>query len=200
MFGYAKSIWKKNLEKPLGFNREGFAGVSVKVSLPTYMKVAFFLMLNSFWEEIGRFTICMVKLRGKYSVSRDCLGLRTIYLIIYIYSRYKLLSVYNNLGTQHAPKSSMFKKKRPCFFFEKKWEYHNIFLGVYRTQMFVPWPLPSLAICFSTCKRTVFKTGGNESETVDIPGTQRSPLFRGELTFKNRGHGGAYLPGSSFRV
>ena len=59
---------KKPLEKPCGFNREGFAGVSVKVSLPTYMKVAFFLTLNSFWEEIGRFTICTVKLRGKYSV------------------------------------------------------------------------------------------------------------------------------------
>ena len=117
-------------------------------------------MLNSFWEEIGRFTICTVKLRGKYIVSLDCLGLWTIYLIICIYSRYKLLSVYNNLGTQHAPKSSMFKKKKPCFFFEKKWEHHNIFLGVYRTQMFVPWPLPSLAICFSTCKRTVSKRRG----------------------------------------
>ena len=34
-----------------------------------------FFMLNSFWEEIGRFTICMVKLRGKYIVSLDCLGL-----------------------------------------------------------------------------------------------------------------------------
>ena len=69
---YMKKKLRKNL---LAFNREGFAGVSVKVSLPTYMKVAFFLMLNSFWEEIGRFTICMVKLRGKYSVSLDCLGL-----------------------------------------------------------------------------------------------------------------------------
>ena len=77
----------------------------------------------------------------------------------------------------------MFKKKKPCFFFEKKWEHHNMFLGVYRTQIFVPWPLPSLAMRFSTWKTVPVSTktkGENESETVDIPGTQKVTLVSGE--------------------
>ena len=71
----------------------------------------------------------MVKWRGKYFVSWDCLGLWTIYLIIYIYSREKNCypSSQQPEKTKMLPRVLGSKTKKPCFFFGKKWEHNNMF-------------------------------------------------------------------------
>ena len=79
----------------------------------------------------------------------------------------------NNLGTQDAPKSSMFKKKGTELFSSKK---------KVGTPQYVPWCLPNPDVCslatsvlghlFLHLQTNRFQNeGGNESETVGIPGS-----------------------------